>query len=281
MNSFNINRFGKTFRWVVGVNFRNLLMWTIGYTLALFLAEQLFFAFSSDQEIEKVLRDISQFCTIFIMIALAVGLSTLFFDLNKKPRREAFLMLPASNLEKFLSTVAYVTIVWTFFVVLSFAAGDTMRMVYRALVNGEEWLSCVPMVLEEINPGFVDTFFSHGSTLEYMVMYTFVICAFIVWIHSLYILGGTLLRKYSFVVSTIVLILFMWLLGWLTGHCHLQMFNSNWDGHHYVYQEVGLLAYILAVVLPLLSVFNYWASFHIFKGFQLITNKWTNYDFHK
>jgi hypothetical protein len=35
---------------------------------------------------------------------------------------------------------------------------------------------------------------------------------------------------------------------------------------------------VLAVVLPLLAVINYWASFHIFKGFQLITNKWTNYD---
>ena len=36
-----------------------------------------------------------------------------------------------------------------------------------------------------------------------------------------------------------------------------------------------------AVLLPLLAVFNYWASFHIFKNLQLITNKWLNYDFHK
>ena len=58
----------------------------------------------------------------------------------------------------------------------------------------------------------------------------------------------------------------------------LSMFTSNWEDGKYVSGEVGIPAYILAILLPLLSVFNYWASFHIFKNFQLITNKWTNYD---
>ena len=188
-------------------------------------------------------------------------------------------MLPASNLEKFLAAVAYATIVWTFFVALSFVVGDTLRMVYRGLVNGDEWISTVPMVLNTIQPGFVETF-AQESSLEYLVMNTFVLSAFMVWFHSLYILGGTLMRKYSFVVSSIMLILFMALLGWLTGHFHLQIFSSSWEGDHYVGQYVGPLAYVLAVVLPLLSFFNYWASYRIFKGMQLITNKWTNYDFH-
>jgi hypothetical protein len=280
MNNYSFNRFGQTLRWVVGVNFRNLMIWTLGYMVGIFLGEQLFFVFSSEYSVTNVLGNISQFCTIFILIALAVGLSTVFYDLNKKTRREAFLMLPASNLEKFLAAVVYVTIVWTFFVALSFIAGDTLRMVYRALVNGDEWISAVPMVLNAIEPDFL-WIYTQESTFEYMVMYTIVICAFIVWMHSLYIFGGTLLRKYSFVASSVMLILFMMLLAWLTGHYHLTIFTSNWEDDRYVRQEVGALAYALAVVLPLLSVFNYWASYRIFKGFQLITNKWTNYDFHK
>lgn len=281
MNNFSFNRFSQALRWVVGVNFRNLMIWTLGYMVGIFLGEQLFFIFSSDYDVANLLGNISQFCTIFILIALGVGLSTVFYDLNKKTRREAFLMLPASNLEKFLASVVYVSIVWMFFVALSFVAGDTLRMVYRALVNGDEWISTVPMVINTIEPGFVDVLSSPGSTLEYMVMNTFVLSALIVWMHSLYLFGGTLFRKYSFVVSTIVLILCMLLLAWLTGHFHLTIFTSSWEGDHYVGQVVGPLAYVLAVVLPLLSVFNYWASFRIFKGMQLITNKWTNYDFHK
>ena len=279
MNIFSFNRFSQTLRWVVGVNFLSLMIWSLGYMVGIFLGEQLFFSISTGSDVAHVLGNISQFCTIFILIALAVGLSSLFHDLNKKPRREAFLMLPASNFEKFLAAVVYVTIVWTFFVALSFVVGDTLRMVYRALVNGDEWISTVPMVLNTIQPGFVETF-AQESSLEYLVMNTFVLSAFMVWFHSLYILGGTLMRKYSFVVSSIMLILFMALLGWLTGHFHLQIFSSSWEGDHYVGQYVGLLAYALAVLLPLLSVFNYWASYRIFKGFQLITNKWTNYDFH-
>ena len=34
MNSFSFNRFGKTLRWVMAVNFRTLLMWTIGSVVA-------------------------------------------------------------------------------------------------------------------------------------------------------------------------------------------------------------------------------------------------------
>ena len=38
------------------------------------------------------------------------------------------------------------------------------------------------------------------------------------------------------------------------------------------------VAVVMLLLLTSLTVFNYWASYHIFKGFQLITNKWTNYD---
>jgi hypothetical protein len=91
-------------------------------------------------------------------------------------------------------------------------------------------------------------------------------------------LGGTFLRKYAFVAASVVLIIGLSLLAWVLNHFDISMFNSQWDGNAYVGEEVGVAAYVLAVVVPLLSILNYWASFHIFKGFQLINNKWTNYD---
>jgi hypothetical protein len=112
----------------------------------------------------------------------------------------------------------------------------------------------------------------------YLVMYIVVIAAIAVWTHSLLIIGGTLFRKYSFVISCLVFILF-WVIFVKTMHdFELSMFTSTWENDRYVSGEVGIPAYILAILLPLLSIFNYWTSFRIFKGFQLITNKWTNYD---
>ena len=103
----------------------------------------------------------------------------------------------------------------------------------------------------------------------------------IVWLHSLYTLGGTLLRKYAFVIASIVFIFSMVCLSYLWKVYGFSIFKTNYEHGELVFEEAGIMAYILSVVFVILSVFNYWASFRIFKGFELITNKWVNYDFHK
>ena len=218
---------------------------------------------------------------IFIIIGLLASTCTFLSDFNKKPKREAFLMLPGSNLEKFLSAVIYVVIVFAFALLLSVVLGDTLRMVFRSLAYGDEWMSAIPKVAKGVIPNIMLNDGSHVYSLSYKVMNMIVGCSFILWFHSLYTLGGTLLRKYAFVITSVAMVSFMMVLSWVINHLDFSMFTSQWDGNAYVGEEVGALGYILAVLLPLLSIFNYWASFHIFKGYQLITNKWTNYDFLK
>ena len=111
-----------------------------------------------------------------------------------------------------------------------------------------------------------------------MQFVTFVL--FWVWAHSLFLFGGTLMRKYSFVVSGIVFVACIALFAYTIHTYHLNMFTMEYNGSYYDCKNIGVMPYVLAVVLPLLSVFNYWASFRIFKRMQLITNKWTNYDIH-
>ena len=277
MNSFSFNRFWKVLCWYFGINRRGLVMWTIGYSIAVFLGEMMFFYLSIGNDTESILNNIVQFCKIFITIALGVGISVIFYDLNKKTRRQTFLMLPASNLEKVLAAVLYCTVGWSFCVFLSYAAGDTLRMVVRSLAYGDPWILSIPMYLEQVDPGFGDAMF-HKHTLHYQEVSITVVTAFLVWLHSLYILGGTLLRRYVFVVVSVFFILCMIAYTWIMHYFHFSMFYSNWVGDHYERQYVGTMGYVMAVVLPLLSAFNYWASFHIFKHFEQITNKWTNYD---
>ena len=126
------------------------------------------------------------------------------------------------------------------------------------------WSSALPKLIENLTPNVLDPD-SYRRTWFYNAMNIFVIFAIAVWNLSLMTICGTLLRKYAFVVASLIIIL-----------CSIV-----WkDGVHYE-SEVGALAYVLAVLLPALAVFNYWASFHIFKHFELITNKWTNYDIFK
>jgi hypothetical protein len=309
MNSFNINRFGKTFRWVLATNFRNFLAWTLGAAVGVFLMEIILIVFSIRPDGGNYIRvldsDISPVCQIALLIFVLVALSTGFADYLKKTKREAFLMLPSTNMEKYLAVVLYVTVVWSLAGFLAFAVGDTLRMAARALLYGNEWYSLVPRILEMF--GDMIRPYNDGimiETIPYKICAPIAICGLFIWIHSTYVLGGTLLRKYTFVASSLVIILTAVLMAWMSDKFHFQFFyvDNVLDGQSMealrqsgaldangpipaksvqVLHKVGVLGYFMTVALPLLSVFNYWASFHIFKGFQLITNKWTNYDFHK
>ena len=309
MNNFNINRFGQTFRWVVATNFRNFIAWTLGAAVGAFLMEMIFVAMNVHSDggnyVPVLYSTISQICQIALIIFVLVALSTGFADYQKKAKREAFLMLPSTNLEKFLAVVIYVTVVWSLAGFLAFAIGDTLRMAVRALAYGNEWYSLVPKMLDlfgEMIPSYEDGMMIRP--ISYRVCAPIALIGLFVWLHSTYILGGTLLRKYAFVASSLVIISAFILMAWLNHKYNLQFFyvdtfidgqsvdalrqsgaldaNGPWSAKSVqVLHKVGVLGYFITVALPILSIFNYWASFHIFKGFQLITNKWINYDFHK
>ncbi len=308
MNSFSFNRFGKTLRWVLAVNFRTLLMWTIGASLAVFLGEMIAWNFDEfHNSPAEMLRSFSYVGVTLFSITSMVLVSSVVSTVNSKQKREAFLMLPSTNLEKYLALVLYVSVVCILCVFLAMVIGDSLRMAwfwvrdavgYTPRFEGESisvwvpediwntgepysgsWVywyySALPYLLYNMFPHNMDT------SMWYWFMQCTVFTTFIIWVHSLYTLGGTLLRKYAFVATSIVLIVCFMIFVKVVMYFELSMFQTNWENGKRVYEEVGTIAYVLSIGLPLLSILNYWASFHIFKGFQLITNKWTNYDIFK
>ena len=294
MNSFSFNRFGKTLRWVMAVNFRTLLMWTIGSVVAVFVGELMTAEMGHYSAYEMVYKFGTMGSALFILVSLIMA-STIVSSVNEKRKRQAFLMMPSTNLEKFLSLLVYTSVICVACVLLAFVLGDCLRMAwfkmqsyfveYQVQVSVSDpaetyhgWSSALPKLIENLTPNVLDPE-SDRYTWFYNAMNVFVIFAIAVWNLSLMTICGTLLRKYAFVVASLIIILCSILLSWTIHHFGLFLFWGDvWkDGVHYE-SEVGALAYVLAVLLPALAVFNYWASFHIFKHFELITNKWTNYD---
>ena len=288
MNSFSFNRFGKMLRWVLSVNKRRILYVMAASVVGVFMAEMILLKMSSPYFPFKMLNQYGDVGAAVFAVTSLILVSTIVSGVNEKRKREAFLMLPASNLEKFLALMTYTSIVCVLGLFLAFVLGDSLRMAWfwisgpytEAKVSYLDdyyywWSSAIPEMVNRLTPNVL---VADSCNWFYLVMNLFVIAAIAVWTHSLLIIGGTLFRKYSFVISCLVFILF-WVIFVKTMHyLELSMFTSTWENGRYVSGEVGIPAYILAVLLPLLSVFNYWASFRIFKGFQLITNKWTNYD---
>ncbi len=296
MNSFSMNRFGRTLRWLVSVNRVRLLAIFASLTVSVLMLE-LITAYMKENPFD-FLRNIAGFIIVVISVLMLVfvsGMFSSFTSIGTKQQRSTFLMLPATNLEKFLAVVAYVTVVCSVCSVVSIVLGDSLRMVCMGVVKGFDasgdfsysvdgqtwywWSSAIPQVFHQIMP---DAFLPDDSiyhyTLSYRVMNCVVLFAFLLWIHSLYTLGGTLLRKYPLVVSSIVLFLFMSLSVQFTMHVDMPIFRSEWREGHYVSQEVGAMAYIIAAMLFVAAYSAYWQSFRIFKHFDINSNKWTNYD---
>ena len=130
MNSFSLNRFGKTLRWVVSVNFRSLLMWTIGSALGVFLYEvmmQLIVAYHNPYYYVWGIADVGE---AFMVIASVVFVCTVVSCIKDRRNRTTFLMLPSSNLEKYLALVFYVTVICVLCMFLAFVVGDMLRMAW-------------------------------------------------------------------------------------------------------------------------------------------------------
>lgn len=92
MNSFSFNRFGKTLRWVMAVNFRTLLMWTIGSVVAVFVGELMSAEIGRYSADEMVRLYGTMGCALFILVSLIMA-STIVSSVNEKCKRQAFLMM--------------------------------------------------------------------------------------------------------------------------------------------------------------------------------------------
>ena len=280
MNSFDINRFVKALRWVISVNMRSLLMWTLGLILGVAMGELMVRAMiqtTTPQETDQATGVLAGFFVVYIIIGVVVGISNLFVELDKKPRRQAFLMLPATNLEKFLAATVFATVSGFVMMHLSFIIGDTLRVAFRALFYGESWDTSI--VTELVKMMSFDGIASYHSLGYRLAGWAFMIFG-LIWVHSFYTLGGTLFRKYAFVISSIVLVAGIAIFSWFMRHYGGSMFYTYYvEG--VMEDGAGTMTYVLTAFFAVFSVVNYWLSFRIFKGFELITNKWMNYDFYK
>ena len=300
MNSFGLNRFWQTLRWVLRTNRIVLLGLLVGSAAGAFLLEMVHFYINADGNPSSAVRNVAQMMSFCMILFTAISVSSVFSSftqLGNKVQRTSWLMLPATHLEKFLALMVHVTLICPVVAFVGFVLGDSLRMAVEYLgasiiehpvesmvvhwPSGDHtyyWCSStLPDIVANYAPHFMDDETYHYTT-DYCIMSVLFPLSFTMWAHSLFTLGGTLFRKYSFVISGLLLIGWSALLAWIIMSNEISMFNSVWEENRYVSQEVGTGAYVFTILGVVVACLNYWLSFRMFKGFQLITNKWTNYD---
>lgn len=272
-NNFQFSRLLMVMRWDVFTNLKTYLNMTLGMTFALlpFLIMQLYQLSKQDQlfpdAIDLSYWGMSQYILFISSIAMYMMATQIFMVMKTNGQREQFLMLPAGNLEKYISRFLFSTLGAAIAMLTAIVVADLVQLIFSfLLLPGHHQSVCLSTMalLWKIWTTFIENIDSTGALLLSLLIVT---CG--VLVHSFFILCGTLFRKHTIVVTTILFIAMTYLVIYViesvpgTITTCLNHGDNSW-----------LFSLLIAELL--LGGFQYWLSYKVFTRMQVICNKWIN-----
>ncbi|MCH5302339.1 MAG: hypothetical protein J1E77_05810 [Prevotella sp.] len=265
MKNFDTNRFGQVLKLEFAAGLKPLL-WSMSSMLLVYL---FFFWFvynvgmgcpiNSREElyIKGVCESVSVVGAIAMALAFLASAARAFQHEQKKQRRTVWLMLPATNLERFLSRWVYVLVSSVAAGILMFFAADALHAAWLWL-SGRPVMSATPYFLARIIPRVYPD--SPSGTWTYVLqLYCLVAAAY-----ALFMLGGVVFRKFQ-VVST-VLVAFMLLYA-------LTHTESSARESMLTFTTVNLLLSALWLACACLLV---WLAYRLYCRWQVVTRRFVN-----
>ena len=301
-NLFSFSRFGAVLkcdlvehRWRYISAFFIMLVALSGFQLAQ-AADYL--QFSKMIEGVDIYRNFTDTVTAFFYIVLALALccavSEISLVMKTKGKAMNYLMLPATNLEKFLSRVLIAIVAVFIMAFVALFLSDVMRMLILPAFDdeyvGELYRFAFPQVMSNLGDPFFAIYEEGGIVwgdkdglytivgfnhyLGYMAV-AFLTLSILV-IHSFFVLGGCIWRKGAVVktllVGLVVTLLGVWLLVKLSPillecECFNKLPELWFETGHYV---MKILVLIANVVFLGITVFNWWLAYRLFSRKQMI-----------
>ncbi len=257
---FSFRRFWHVLVWTLVYHWRQLLTLFSVAVIAFFVAEIpefiqasndyakwfLFDHKSQETIVSDALHTAGNSCMLFLAVLMCVGAAFAFFHLHRKNEGRRLLMLPATNLEKFMARwVVYVPVLLVLYVV-AFMVSDLLRMTI--------W----PVFTEEVSfPTAIPAFF---GVMKYLVVWTnpfhlekiFLMWGLFWFFHALSLFSSVWIGRWAWLFVTVV---FFAVIG--------LFIQINYQGGNVA------LFYLLAVVLAIAA---YWL-FCRFPKYKLFHNK--------
>lgn len=270
MKQFEMKRFGQ----VLKLDFAEGLKPMMWGALAMTLLYLFFFWFahnlvthdeyySVDQPYVKVLH-VKYICEgvgaigcIAMILFFLISASILYRSEQKKQQRIAWLMLPATNLEKFLSR-------WIYMVVFSLVGGMLTFFIADVIHIAWLWISRNPVMAA--TPFFFDTFphqGEHDPLLNIINVY-----GMIVTIHAFFLMGSVLFRKYHFIISGALVVLAFAVIASLYNTSGLYQYNG---------ETARTVTDVVFIVFEVCAILLFtWLAYRLFCRWQVVTHKFVN-----
>ena len=210
--------------------------------LCYLLAMQLFFIFylAMSNQYTAILEVTVTYSAATFIFVIIYGASYIMGP-RKPVRRTAFIELQATALEKYIIRYVYVTVILALGFILAFACADALRMLLTGLVDGE-YICGLPVLMNEM---------SHANTQPFdFMLLIFELGAFFFG-HSILVLGGTLFRRFPFLLTLLCFVAFIALLTVLPINSYIDQVDKNGT----------VTGYVALVLFYLLAAFNYWYAY--------------------
>ena len=282
MNSFNFNRFSQALKCQFLVSRKSWIRLFGIYTLVLFVAN-LFWTRVQGQSYSHLVETLGMesayrtynmyvvqsvsFGIFFFCIAMLFGATSMFSQMKDTRTRSAYLLWPVSNLEKYVVSFLHSFVLMAVLTVVAYMLADTLR-VFVDWLTGSVIIWGIPKIFE-------------FPVVEYWQT-TWMLLALVFYVHSLYIVGGTLFRRQQFLFTSgtivVVVILLTMILNQIDWNSvDFKFITGTWDEKTNTYtQTFHPSFYIINSVVTLLIPIHYWISYKLFTRMQVINNKWLN-----
>lgn len=226
---------------------------------------------------EKLSKGLSFIFISIYWLVMMVGVSMVFRNMRTKQQRIAYMMLPASNMEKYVTRVVMVALGGLLMSVVSFVLADQLQMVFIKLIFGDTHIGSYVMasasMLSDIASKGVGALKSMGIDIETSFPNSSLYTSFAatgmqsgnflgVWFvlqylfdMSAFLLMGSLFRRHSWLFACLIYSL-------VTALIHLIVPAVN------IWIPVTLMLVCIVVFV--------WLSFRVFTRMQVINNKLLN-----
>lgn len=190
------------------------------------------------------------FCILGLFFVTVIS-SSYFADLGKKTRAIFELMIPASQLEKFLVSLFYTVVVSIGSYLLVFYLIDLVFVSYLRSVGS--------VVVNEVQPS--------GETVSvdlwqyfFKVQYpepAYYFCFVPILLNAIFLLGGIVYQNYQYVKTAIFLVLycvvwmclFVYLMKTQTQDTVGTMDNNYWSDSNHIFALIGAVGVLLAIMI--------------------------------
>ena len=283
MITFNFNRFSQALKCQFLVSRKSWIRLFGIFTLVMFVANLFWtrvqgFSYSIMETWPKedLLRAYNQhvgqsvaFGIFFFCISMLFGATGMFSQMKDTRKRSAYLLWPVSNLEKYVVSFLLNFFLVAIVTIAAYMLADTLRVLVDWL-TGRVIIWGIPKLAD-----------FNGAPFDFWQS-IWMVFAWLFYIHSLYVVGGTLFRRQQFLFTSGTIVVVVILLTMILNQIDRESLDfkfatGHWDPETDTYTQIFYPAfYILNGVVTLLIFIHYWISYKLFTRMQVINNKWLN-----